>query len=236
MSDSDGGAGEDPLAAAEELEPEELAELFEALSNPRRIRLLHHLAEPQYLREIASAFGLSRQAVHHHLDRLVETGFLERRSGSRESGPVTEYVLVPEVLALVHEGVERVSRVPGARRDRPDRTRGGSDHPASSSPPDRGLWVVHGIDAGTRLSLVGDEGPWVVGRDPTCDLVLEGDPFASARHAEVWPEGTGHRVGDLASTNGTFVNGRRLDRREDAALDHGDVVGVGRSLLLYQDR
>lgn len=55
----------------------------------------------------------------------------------------------------------------------------------------------------------------------------------SARHAEVWREGASFRLTDLASTNGTVHDGHELGRGDDVELVHGDVVEVGRTLLLF---
>ena len=48
-----------------------------------------------------------------------------------------------------------------------------------------------------------------IGRDHDCTVRLDGDEFASARHARIDPRPDGVWVEDLGSTNGTFVNGAR---------------------------
>lgn len=218
---------------------ERCAEALEALANPRRLELLRLLTEPMYLREIASELGISRQATHHHLDTLVEAGLLARQSGSRESGRVTEYVPVPSGLSSVHELAERLAGTADGHRDRLDRAFQGEGVPDVADPPDGpALWVVAGLDRGAALDfpVSGDvDGSWFVGRAPTADLVLEGDPFVSPEHAEVWSDGSDLLLRDLASENGTYVDGELLGRREEAVLAHGDVVGVGRSLLAFRD-
>lgn len=67
-----------------------------------------------------------------------------------------------------------------------------------------------------------------VGRSRSCELVLR-SPDASRRHAEIAPEGDGWRVRDLDSTNGTYVNGARI---ETARLASGDRLKVGRVELV----
>ena len=64
----------------------------------------------------------------------------------------------------------------------------------------------------------------VVGRAVTSDLPIY-DPTVSRHHAELSVAADGVRVRDLDSSNGTFVNGTRID--ETTALD-GDVVTFGR--------
>jgi hypothetical protein len=84
---------------------------------------------------------------------------------------------------------------------------------------------------------VGDEfrlnsAPLTVGRGGQNDLVLDGDEFASARHARLEVRGDGVWVQDLESTNGTFVNGSRVAGAQ--RLDTGDVVRVGETDLLVE--
>ncbi len=67
----------------------------------------------------------------------------------------------------------------------------------------------------------------VLGRDPSCDLVLN-DAKCSRRHAvlEAGPQGLAIR--DAGSANGIFVNGDKVER---ASLKDGDVVRLGEVIL-----
>ncbi len=82
------------------------------------------------------------------------------------------------------------------------------------------LLVVQG-DASLREIPV--EGAVIVGRGEGCDLLLL-DGAASRQHARFEPSGRAIRVVDLESTNGTWVNGKRI--REAQLLD-GDEVAIG---------
>jgi pSer/pThr/pTyr-binding forkhead associated (FHA) protein len=65
-----------------------------------------------------------------------------------------------------------------------------------------------------------------IGRDLTCEVVV-GDAEASRRHAELLAVADDRwQVHDLGSTNGTFVNDRRVVGRVDVMA--GDVVRIGR--------
>jgi hypothetical protein len=78
------------------------------------------------------------------------------------------------------------------------------------------------IDPGTpQMSLVSS--PVRVGRADDNDLVLA-DPEVSRHHARLEPDGPGWRAIDLGSTNGTWVNGVRLNA---ATIDAGDEVAFG---------
>jgi pSer/pThr/pTyr-binding forkhead associated (FHA) protein len=71
--------------------------------------------------------------------------------------------------------------------------------------------------------------PLTIGRAGDNAVVLARDDFASARHARIEAQRDGIWVIDLDSTNGTFVNGQRIDGRR--RLRDGDVVRVGETEL-----
>jgi pSer/pThr/pTyr-binding forkhead associated (FHA) protein len=70
----------------------------------------------------------------------------------------------------------------------------------------------------------------VMGRSPTCDLPVP-SRRASRRHAEVRREGDAFVVADLGSTNGTFVNGDKIEG--DHALKPGDKIDVGGAVVTF---
>jgi two-component system cell cycle response regulator len=69
----------------------------------------------------------------------------------------------------------------------------------------------------------------VLGRDVSCTVPLVAEDV-SRRHARIAPDGDGHVLADLSSTNGTFVNGRRIETHRLAA---GDRVRVGSFVAAY---
>jgi hypothetical protein len=73
---------------------------------------------------------------------------------------------------------------------------------------------------------IGDR-PLVVGRLAECDIVIS-DSNVSRRHAEFWRTSEGIAVRDLGSTNGTFVNGHRVDA---VSLTPRDEVEVGGRMM-----
>jgi FHA domain len=78
-----------------------------------------------------------------------------------------------------------------------------------------------------------DSAPLTLGRGGDNDLVLDGDDFASARHARIESRGDGVWVQDLDSTNGTYVNGARVIGAH--RLDPGDVLRVGETDLRVEE-
>lgn len=86
-----------------------------------------------------------------------------------------------------------------------------------------------GLPAGAEFALAGE---MTVGRDAESGIVLA-DPSVSGQHAIVARVAQGWRLTDLGSTNGTFVNGRRVDGR-GVLLRSGDQVAVGAVALRFQ--
>jgi pSer/pThr/pTyr-binding forkhead associated (FHA) protein len=74
--------------------------------------------------------------------------------------------------------------------------------------------------------------PTVVGRDAQSGIRLDRDEFASGRHARIEPRPDGAWVDDLGSTNGTFLNGKKLKRAKLAKA--GDVIKIGATELQVQ--
>jgi ArsR family transcriptional regulator len=72
-----------PLAAPmlDEREAAATAELFKALADPARVRIVNVLAtteEPVCVCELIEPLGLAQPTVSHHLKKLTEAGLLER--------------------------------------------------------------------------------------------------------------------------------------------------------------
>jgi pSer/pThr/pTyr-binding forkhead associated (FHA) protein len=67
-----------------------------------------------------------------------------------------------------------------------------------------------------------------VGRATQADFIVEAT-LVSRLHCRLSAGATELEVGDLDSTNGTYVNGQRVER---AALKVGDKLGVGKVLFL----
>ncbi|MDH3260794.1 MAG: FHA domain-containing protein [Acidimicrobiia bacterium] len=107
-------------------------------------------------------------------------------------------------------------------------------HPALS--PDQAAHVpgVAGyalvVERGPRagMTFVVNEGTTTVGRHPDSDIFLD-DITVSRHHCRFRSEGELFDVEDSGSTNGTYVNGERVDR---GVLQPGDEVIVGKFHLI----
>jgi S-DNA-T family DNA segregation ATPase FtsK/SpoIIIE len=93
------------------------------------------------------------------------------------------------------------------------------------------LVVLGGSLSGTRVALA--PGAYVVGRGPGADVVLA-DASLSRRHLRVVVGDEGIEVGDLGSSNGTFVDGVALT--EPRSLRAGETLEAGRTLLAFEPR
>lgn len=70
----------------------------------------------------------------------------------------------------------------------------------------------------------------VLGRSQECEVRLA-DPNVSRRHAEVRQEDATYWLVDLGSTNGTLVNGERVER---VRLADGDRITVGETVAVFR--
>lgn len=207
-----------------------------ALANPERLRILGYLTRPRSADDVARQMGVSRQAAAKHLAKLAEAGLVERREGTRGAAAVTTHVLDPRALFLVHDEFEKMGSLRRrGQREAPGRTLVVPVAPPPG-PPLAGpcFHVVRGMDTGHRFALPHTEQrTWTLGRAGSCDVSVAHDPYASKRHAEVRWTGAGFALADLGSTNRTFHNFAALPKHGLAPLRHGDVVGVGKTLLLF---
>ena len=80
--------------------------------------------------------------------------------------------------------------------------------------------------------LVLNSAALTVGRGAANDVELRGDDFASAEHARFEARSDGVWLTDVGSTNGTFVNGVRLERPRK--LSPGDIVRIGATDLRFE--
>lgn len=89
------------------------------------------------------------------------------------------------------------------------------------------LVVRQGPNSGARFLL--DSELTTVGRDPKSDIFLD-DVTVSRRHAEFRRIGRSFQVQDLASMNGIYYDGVRI---ESALLEEGAEVQIGKFRLTF---
>lgn len=70
----------------------------------------------------------------------------------------------------------------------------------------------------------------VIGRDPLADIVIN-DPEISRNHARLTRTPDGYQLQDMGSTNGTFLDGKRL-KGEPVMVRPGQTIAMGSGILL----
>lgn len=90
--------------------------------------------------------------------------------------------------------------------------------------------VVHGgANDGAMLRLPRKD--LTIGHDPNkADLVVE-DETISGEHVRIRPDGDQYTLTDLASRNGTTVNGYPI---HEAYLNDGDIIKIGHTVLIFK--
>ena len=92
------------------------------------------------------------------------------------------------------------------------------------------LIVMHGEMVEQQVELAKQR--VTVGRHPHNDIVIT-HPAVSGQHAALTVTGGAVQVEDLGSTNGTFVNGQRIERH---TLADSDIITVALHTLRYEAR
>ena len=85
------------------------------------------------------------------------------------------------------------------------------------------------LPSGERVTL--NDRVVTIGRLPDCTIALP-DANVSRRHTEVHHRGNAFVIVDLGSTNGTKINGTRIDN--ERTLSDGDIVSVGSTHLRFE--
>lgn len=93
------------------------------------------------------------------------------------------------------------------------------------------LQVKSGPDAGKKVTVPSGK-PFVIGRSPRTNLSFPQDAAISGNHCELQFDGKRCRLVDLASRNGTVVNGRVV---RSAYLQEGDEIELGGVKLIVRE-
>ena len=102
-----------------------------------------------------------------------------------------------------------------------------ASRPAATTKATAKLVIIKGAHAGTAYSVVDTTS---LGRADSNTVVLR-DGKASRQHTRIERKGNDYFLTDLNSSNGTFVNGERVDEH---ALTDGDKIQIGDCVLQFQ--
>lgn len=91
------------------------------------------------------------------------------------------------------------------------------------------------VESGPLVGLAFELSPpsVVVGRNPDADVSLS-EPTVSWQHARLTAHGAAWTIADLGSTNGTRVNGERIEPGLEIAIDPGAEVRFGEITLRFE--
>jgi DNA-binding transcriptional ArsR family regulator len=224
-----------------------LAEFLAALGYQLRLELLDQLRFPHTLGELrvapqrkeagqAPERPAARQTVQGHLDRLVEADLVRVENVTQGGRTVPRYVVNSLKLYELTEELRRLVVRYAGRGPAGDATGTVASVAAGAAVHGPRLVLVHGVYEGKAFLLedrTAEGGQWVIGRRRDAPIALDYDPFVSLENAVVTGRKDRFSVTDLGSKNGTFVNWGQLPRASSHALKAGDVIGVGRSLLVF---
>ncbi len=92
------------------------------------------------------------------------------------------------------------------------------------------LILIRGTPQGHRFFLSTNE--MVIGRDPAVEIYIS-DPGISRNHAQIQKEKDSVYLVDMGSSNGSFINNRRLNPKEKVKLTKEDLIKVGSTILKF---
>lgn len=92
------------------------------------------------------------------------------------------------------------------------------------------LIIIRGTPQGHRFFI--SQGSMSIGRDPTADIQVA-DQSISRKHASISLESDGAYLTDLKSSNGTFINGKKLGLGERVRLSKEDMIKMGNTILKF---
>jgi hypothetical protein len=135
------------------------------------------------------------------------------------------------LLALLYFFIWRAVRAIAADlygRGRERRRGRGEPKPARRSGKGQPKRVVMIDDKGRQVSTFRLDGALQIGRSSACQIRPE-DTYISQVHARIAPRGDGWVVEDMGSTNGTYLNQRKVAVPTEIAP--GDRIRIGKTVL-----
>ncbi len=108
----------------------------------------------------------------------------------------------------------------------------GGPAPTSSRQPQRRVKKVPGkasvVEGPKKGSTYNLRDELIIGRGEKCHVILD-DSYVSQVHARIFPRNESFVLEDLGSTNGTYLNRRRITAPVE--LQRGDQVKIGKTVM-----
>lgn len=216
---------------------ERLSTYLKALAHPARLEILWRLRIPAAPGDIVvkprrrdeglqPERAMSRQSIMEHIEHLEGVGVVNRLQEGHE------YVTSAQHLFAIVEDMRALSGIETSLPVDVDTTMAQQGPDVTKWPAGAKLILVSGPWEGRAFALAG-AGPWTIGRAGAQSVGLTYDPFASAESARIVRDASDLRIEGVAGArNPPSVNFSPLVRPR--ALVSGDVIGVGRTLMVYQ--
>ena len=221
----------------EDVATESLLARLRALASPVRLAILRALVTPTRASDLRVRAGgeragltaarfLGRTTLLEHLDVLVDAG-LVRRIGET-------YALDQQAVVALLQDLGELARLRALVEVDVEVTRAAAAPALQPLPRLPRALVANGPEAGRAYALEGN-GPWRIGREPTCDVALAHDPHVSRVHVTVERDGS-HFIGHVAPTakNPVFVDFAQLAPGASAPMRAGTLLLVGATALVLQ--
>lgn len=226
---------------------ERLAQVLSVLASPNRLTLLRQLREARAMTEIrlppeeGSGMGsggedraIARQAVRGHLRKLLDVGAASIVQAPADRSP--RYLVNHQRLFEIAEEIRGLAQLRPVEEGPAMPTVADARRPVPHAVFPR-LLLVRGLDEGRSFPLPAKLAPrdgWLIGRSPAAHVRLDYDPFVSGESALIRSDSDRYHVESLPQgRNGTSVNMRLIEPGRRRPLRHGDVVGVGRTLMIF---
>ena len=81
--------------------------------------------------------------------------------------------------------------------------------------------------------LLNNEAPTTIGRDPSNAIHLD-NLSVSRFHAKIYKQGWPFFIEDLKSTNGVYVNEKKVSWK--SPLSNNDIITIGKYTLIFKDK
>lgn len=193
---------------------DECAVRLEPLQGISRQHLKIFFKDNQWQLEVLSRFG----EVYQNSEKIPGQVFLKNED--RFSTPPYEFV-------FIQEGAPHLTAVPDLAEDFMQN---------NSQIDDDEKTFVGSVSLSPYLRVANNQGhtqqifklegqSWFVGRDTSCPVFID-HPKMSRRQFEIRFQDGGYMVRDLASSNGTMLNGKDLLAQQWASLKSGDAISV----------
>ncbi len=190
----------------------ETNEMFSA----REVRVLCETNGRVPASEVIDRCGFSSGVARQVIGSLVRRGWLISREGSKAVEIPAPPASAPKPAPADEEDEGRTN--PGVQPPEP--------LAANSA---RGRVACFTLDDTNSMAYPLFDDVQTIGRGPENSIVID-DRSVSSSHARLVSTPEGHRLEDLGSSNGTFVNGKRI---ESVVLHDKDRIRLGKMFMVY---